>query len=320
MSRVAVIGAGAFGTALAAVEAREGRRVTLYARNAAAAAEMAETLQNPRLPGIDLPAGVTPTANPADLADADIVLCAVPAQATGAALTSLAPHLPPEAPLVMCAKGIEAGTLRLQTDIAREIAPRPLIAALSGPGFAGEIARGLPTAMTLAVAGADGMALQAALSTRSLRLYLFDDATGVQLCGALKNVVAIACGVAIGRGLGESARAALMTRGMAEMTRLAVALGARRESLMGLAGIGDLALTCGGPKSRNFRLGAALGEGRRPDGALAEGAATAAAALAAARNAGVDAPIMEAVVAILDRVLTVDEAIDRLLDRPLRRE
>jgi glycerol-3-phosphate dehydrogenase (NAD(P)+) len=318
VSRIAIIGAGAFGTALACVEAREGRDVILYARHGAEA--MDRTRQSPRLPGVDLPPSVAPTGDPARLTGADILLCAVPAQATRAALTDLAPHLPPEAPMVMCAKGIEHDTMALQTDIAGAVAPRPLIASLSGPGFAAEIASGLPTAMTLAAAGPGAADLQAALSTRSLRLYLSDDAAGVQLCGALKNVIAIACGVAHGRGLGESARAALMTRGMAEMSRLARALGANPGTLMGLAGLGDLALTCGGPKSRNFRLGAALGRGETPDAALAEGAATAAAALAAARAAGVETPIIAAVVAILDRVLTVDEAIDALLDRPLKHE
>jgi glycerol-3-phosphate dehydrogenase (NAD(P)+) len=319
VSRIAIIGAGAFGTALACVEAREGRQVTLYARSAAEAGTLAATRRNPKLPGAALPDNITPTADPRALARADIVLAVVPAQATRAALTALAPHLPPGAPLVMCAKGIENATLRLQTEIAAEIAPRALIAALSGPGFATEIAVGLPTAMTLAAPG-DAADLQAQLSTRSLRLYLSHDVAGVQLCGALKNVVAIACGVAEGRGLGESARAALMTRGMAEMSRLARALGAKTETMMGLAGLGDLALTCGGPKSRNFRLGLALGRGAPPDAALAEGAATAAAALQAARDAGADTPIIEAVAAIIDRLITVDEAIGALLDRPLKRE
>ncbi len=258
---IAVIGAGAFGTALAVAEATDGREVRLWGRDPAAMAAARRTREIPRLPGVALPEPLACTADLADLAGAEIILLVLPAQATAAFLAAHAAALPP-APLVLCAKGIDARTHRTQTEIAAAAAPGHTLAALTGPGFAGEIARGLPTALTLACADPGlGRTLQQGLATRRLRLYLTDDITGAELGGALKNVIAIACGMSDGAGLGASARAALMTRGFAEMTRLAVAMGARPETLAGLSGLGDLSLTCNSDQSRNFALGRALGAG-----------------------------------------------------------
>ena len=227
----------------------------------------------------------------------------------------------PDAPLVVCAKGVDARGQRLQTGIAAVYLPGRALAALTGPGFAAEIAAGLPTALTLACADPDlGRELQALLSTRRLRLYLTDDLTGAQLGGALKNVVAIACGIAEGARLGHSARAALMTRGFAEMTRLAVAMGARPETLAGLSGLGDLSLTCNSSQSRNFALGQALGAGAARPGGTVEGVATARAACQLGARTGVELPIAAAVADVLDGALTVEGAMEALLARPLREE
>ena len=244
----------------------------------------------------------------------------LPAQATEGFLAAHAAELP-AAPLVLCAKGIDARGLRLQTEIAAAQAPGHALAALTGPGFAGEIARGLPTALTLACADPEvGRALQAGLATRRLRLYLTDDLAGAQLGGALKNVVAIACGMVEGAGLGASARAALMTRGFAEITRLAVAMGARPETLAGLSGLGDLSLTCNSGQSRNFALGRALGAGAARPGGTVEGVATARAACQLAEAHGVELPIAAAVADVLEGASTLAGAMEALLARPLREE
>ena len=317
---IAVVGAGAFGTALAVAEAAEGREVRLWGRDAAAMAEAARRRETPRLPGVPLPEGLACTADLAALAGAEAVLLALPAQATEGFLAAHAAALP-SAPLVLCAKGIGARGLRLQTEIAAAAAPQHALAALTGPGFAGEIARGLPTALTLACADPRvGRALQQGLSTRRLRLYLTDDVTGAELGGALKNVVAIACGMVEGAGLGASARAALMTRGFAEMTRLAVAMGARPETLTGLSGLGDLSLTCNSGQSRNFALGRALGAGAARPGGTVEGVATARAACQLGRAQGVELPIAAAVADVLEGVTTLAGAMEALLARPLREE
>lgn len=318
---IGVVGAGAFGSALAVAQAAEGRSVRLWGRDATAmeAAERSGTL--PRLEGVTLPEGLVPTADLGSLEGAEAILLAVPAQATEDFLARHARELPPEAALVLCAKGIDARGLRLQTGIAGALAPGRQLAALTGPGFAGEIARGLPTALTLACAdpGA-GRALQEGLATRRLRLYLTDDVTGAELGGALKNVVAIACGMVAGAGLGASARAALMTRGFAEMSRLAVAMGARAETLAGLSGLGDLSLTCNSTQSRNFTLGQALGAGEaRPEGTV-EGVATARAACQLGARHGVELPIAGAVADVLEGALTLGGAMEALMARPLREE
>ncbi len=317
---IAVLGPGAFGTALAVAQAAEGRRVTLWGRDEGAMALAQRRRETPRLPGVTLPPTLRCTAALDDLAHARTLLLVLPAQATEPFLTAAADHLP-RAPLVLCAKGIDARTFRLQSEIAAARAPHRPLAALTGPGFATEIAAGLPTALTLACEDPTlGPVLQAALSTRRIRLYLTDDLTGAQLGGALKNVVAIACGIADGARLGASARAALMTRGFAEMTRLAAALGARPETLAGLSGLGDLSLTCNSAQSRNFALGQALGAGQpRPAGTV-EGVATARAACQLGAAHGVELPIAAAVADVLDGAATIAEAMEALLARPLREE
>ncbi|MDH3666890.1 MAG: NAD(P)H-dependent glycerol-3-phosphate dehydrogenase [Paracoccaceae bacterium] len=256
----------------------------------------------------------------------DLVLSAVPAQATRAVLGALAPHLLAHVPIVLTAKGLERGTLALQSQIAEAAAPGHPVGVLTGPSFADDLTKGLPTAVTLAVADqALGDALQRRLATPSLRPYLTDDVTGAQIGGAVKNVIAIACGAAIGAGLGDSARAALMTRGFAEMVRIGTALGGRAETLGGLSGLGDLALTSTSPSSRNFRFGEALGRGVTPadlaaDRTTYEGAATARplADLAAAK--GVDMPVATAVAALVEGGLDVPSAVTQLFNRPLKRE
>ena len=317
---IAVLGAGAFGTALAVAQAAEGRPVRLWGRDPAAMAAAEAAREIPRLPGIPLPSPLVCTSDLAALADAEVLLLAVPAQETEAFLTAHATDLP-VAPLVLCAKGIDARTHRRQSEIAAAAAPGQALAALTGPGFAGEIARGLPTALTLACADPDlGRSLQRRLATRRLRLYLTDDVIGAELGGALKNVIAIACGMVEGARLGASARAALMTRGFAEMTRLAVACGARPETLSGLSGLGDLALTCSSTQSRNFALGRALGAGETRPGGTVEGVATARAACQLGAARGVELPIATAVADVLDGSATLEGAMETLLARPLREE
>jgi glycerol-3-phosphate dehydrogenase (NAD(P)+) len=317
---IGVVGAGAFGTALAVAQAAEGREVRLWGRDPAAIAAADAARANPRLPGVPLPPGLGCVSDLADLAGADPLLLVVPAQETGAFLAAHAAALP-AVRLVLCAKGIGREGVRLQSEIAAERAPGHALAALTGPGFAGEIARGLPTALTLACADPEvGRRLQLGLATRRLRLYLTDDVTGAELGGSLKNVIAIACGMVEGAGLGASARAALMTRGFAEMTRLAVACGARAETLAGLSGLGDLSLTCNSTQSRNFALGRALGAGAARPGGTVEGVATARAACQLGAARGVELPIAVAVANVLDGSLTVEGAMETLLARPLREE
>ena len=322
---VTVAGAGAFGTALALLLARAGRRVTLWARDGDHVREMHETGENARhLPGVPLAdpdgsAALTVTADPQALATAEAVLIAVPTQKLRGFLERHG-DLIGGATCVLCCKGIETGTGRLPAQVLAACRPDARAAILTGPGFAAEIARGLPTAMTLAMEAPDP-ALQRLLSTPGLRLYLSDDPVGAQLGGALKNVIAIACGIATGAELGESARAALMTRGYAEILRLAADLGARRRTLSGLSGFGDLALTCTSPQSRNFALGQALGRGGgATPGTTYEGAATAQAALTLARARGIEMPIAAIVAAVLDGRMDIPGAIRALMDRPLKAE
>ena len=325
--RIIVAGAGAFGTALAVAADRAGRRVTLWARDPGKAAAIRSAGENPHLPGVRMPPRIAVTADRGTFGDGDLVLLAVPAQETRAAAKSLAAVIPDGAAVVACAKGVEATTGLLQTAVLRDCLRELRIAALSGPGFADEIAHGRPTALTVAAANIRlAHAIAAALSSAAFRLYATDDVAGVELGGALKNVLAIACGIVAGRELGESARAALIARGLAEMTRLGGALGARPETFMGLSGLGDLVLTATSAKSRNTSFGIALGRGESPSdllaGAapLAEGARSAQMAAALARRHGVEAPIIEAVAAILAGATGVEEAIEALVSRPLRAE
>lgn len=318
---IGVIGAGAFGTALAVSQAAAGRTTRLWGRDAAAMAEMDAARQNARrLPDVRLPDALECVGDFSALRDCAALLLVTPAQETAGFLEAHQGDLP-DAPLVLCAKGIGARRQRLQSDMVADVFPGRVVAALTGPGFAGEIARGLPTALTLACADLDlGRTLQARLSSPRLRLYLTDDVVGAQLGGALKNVVAIGCGMVAGARLGHSAQAALMTRGFAEMTRLAVAMGARAETLSGLSGLGDLSLTCNSAQSRNFAAGFSIGAGGVPPGGTVEGVATARAACQLAVRHGVEAPVAEAVADVLDGTLTLDAAMDGLLSRPLKEE
>lgn len=325
--KVAVIGGGAWGTALAVVAARAGRRAILWARDAETVAALNETARNPRyLPGIRLEPAFAASTDLAAVADADLVLLVVPAQATRAMVAELATRLHPGTPIVSAAKGFERGTLDLMTEVIAEVAPGLPPAVLSGPSFATDVAAGLPTAVTVAAADiALAEKIARSLSSSTFRPYASDDPTGVQVGGALKNVLAIACGIVVGRGLGASAQAALVARGFAELSRLGAALGAKPDTLMGLSGLGDLVLTASSRQSRNFSLGIAIGEGGSiPDliagGKLAEGAATADVAVRLARTHGVDVPISEAVADVLAGRTSLRDAIDRLMSRPLKRE
>jgi glycerol-3-phosphate dehydrogenase (NAD(P)+) len=320
MSELAVVGAGAWGTALALQAARAGRQVTLWARNPALVAALRRGGENPRLPGVMLPASVAVTET---LPRARLVLLAVPVRY----LRAVAARLPPSGPLVVCAKGMEADTLALPLEILDEAQPRRMAGVLTGPNFAHEIAAGLPAAAVIAAAD-PGLraAVMQALATPSFRLYGNDDPVGAEVGGAAKNVVAIGAGAVIGAGLGENARAALITRGVAELGRLAVALGGKAETVAGLSGLGDLLLTCTSPASRNFSLGVALGRGERLADILAgrtavtEGVTTAPALVARAARAGAAAPVCTAVAGVLTGRITLDQAMAALLSRPLRDE
>ncbi len=314
---IAVLGAGAFGTALAVTLARAGKSVTLWGRDQTAMAEMRTKGQNARhLPGADFPQSLRLTGDLADTAQQDIVLLAMPAQALAGFVADNAGLLDGRA-LVACCKGIDLATLQGPTGAIARHCPDATAAILTGPSFAADIARGLPTALTLACSDdAMGRTLQSALGTQSLRLYRTTDTTGAELGGALKNVIAIACGAAIAAGLGESARAALMTRGYAEMQRLAAHLDADPATLAGLSGFGDLVLTCTSTQSRNFRFGQSLVTSDAMSGQTVEGAATAGAALKLAQRAGIDMPITAVVTALVAHDLTVTEAMETLLNRP----
>lgn len=319
---IAVIGAGAWGSALASVAARAGRDVTLYARDPALAANLAASRENPRLRGVRLDAAVQVTADLARAAQADAVLLVVPAQALRQAATALAGHLRPAIPVVACAKGIERGTHDFMTQVIAQALPDAVPAILSGPSFADDVARGLPTAVTLACADETiACALVHALGSATFRPYHSTDLRGVEIGGAAKNVLAIAAGIVAGRQLGASALAALTTRGFSELARLGRACGARSETIAGLSGLGDLILTCSGPQSRNFALGLALGRGEQPArDKLAEGEYTAPVLVELAAAHGVDMPVASAVAAILAGSVTIDEAISGLLTRPFRAE
>jgi glycerol-3-phosphate dehydrogenase (NAD(P)+) len=319
---VAVIGAGAWGTALAGVAARAGRQVTLYARDTNAAAQMKSARSNPRLPGIRVDDRIQITGDIAAAAQADILLIATPAQHLRAAVKALAPHLRKAAPIIATAKGIERGTHRFMTEVIMEAAPDATPAILSGPSFADDVARGLPTAVTLAASDDKlASALVQALGSSTFRPYHTTDIRGVEIGGAAKNVLAIAAGIVQGRKLGASALAALTTRGFSELSRLGRACGARSETLVGLSGLGDLILSCSSLQSRNFALGIALGRGELPNrGKLAEGEFTAPVLIELAASQDVDMPVSNAVAAILSGRVTIDAAIEGLLTRPFKAE
>ena len=319
---VAVIGAGAWGTALASAAARAARAVTLYARDAAHAAHIDAGRENPRLPGISIAPGIAVTNDLAAAARADIALIATPAQHLRGAVTHLAPHLRRGTPVIACAKGIERGTHKFMTEVIAAAAPNAIPAILSGPSFADDVARGFPTAVTLA-AHDDKLAsgLVQALGSPTFRPYHTTDVRGVEIGGAAKNVLAIAAGISVGKQLGASAQAALTTRAFSELARFGRALGARSETLVGLSGLGDLILTCSSPQSRNFALGLALGRDQAPPhGKLAEGEFTAPVLVELAASKHVEMPVSKAVAAILSGRITIDAAIEGLLTRPFKAE
>ena len=323
-----VIGAGAWGTALAQVCARAGLEVVLQAREPEVIDSIgARRINEAFLPGVELDAAIRATPDMAELAGCDLILAVPPAQHMRGTLAAFAPHARPEVPIVLCAKGIERGSLKLMTDVLAETLPDAPAAVLSGPSFAAEVARGLPSAVTLACADqALGEALLNTLSAPAFRPYLASDLIGAEAGGALKNVLAIACGVVEGRQLGRSAHAAVITRGFAEMTRLAVALGGQAETVAGLCGLGDLVLTCSSPQSRNMSLGLALGQGQTVEEALAgkrsvaEGYESAPAVRELAARLGVEMPIAEVTAGLLAGETTVDGAMEALLSRPLKAE
>ncbi len=319
MTSLAVIGAGAWGTALAMQAAAAGREVLLWARSPSRAAEMQASRLAPRLPGIRLHDAIRVVDR---LPAAAITLLVVPLQH----MREIAAELPGDGPVAVCAKGVEIGSHRLPLEVLAEVLPGRDACVLSGPNFAHEVAAGLPAAAVVAGREAVRAAVIAALAGGNFRLYGNDDAVGAQIGGAAKNVVAIAAGAVVGAGLGENARAALVTRGLAEIARLAVALGGRAETVAGLSGLGDLLLTCTGTSSRNFSLGLELGRGlglaeiMAGRSSVTEGVHTAPALAARAHAAGVAMPIAEAVAAVVEGAATVQQAIAGLMGRPLRDE
>ena len=327
-NKIAVAGAGAWGTALAQVAAKAGRSVTLWAREAEVVASINGRHENTAfLPGIALDEGLRATADLKEAAAADAILMVTPAQHMRRVLEELSPAVAEGKPVVLCAKGIEQATNRLLTEVLAEAMPQAMPAVLSGPSFAAEVAKGLPTAVTLACENEEvAEALARAIGLPTFRPYYSSDLIGAEIGGAVKNVLAIACGIVEGKKFGDSARAALTTRGFAELTRLGLAMGARTETLMGLSGLGDLILTCNSPKSRNMSLGLALGEGRTLDeimgsrNSVSEGVHSAAAVVALARKYGIEMPIAEAVAEIVTGAATVDAVIAALLARPFRSE
>jgi glycerol-3-phosphate dehydrogenase (NAD(P)+) len=328
LQTVGIVGAGAWGTALGVSARRAGRDVLIWAYEPETIAEINEQHRNALyLPGVNLDPAIEATANLSEVATCDLMLMITPAQNLRAIADELSAYLRPGQPLVIGAKGIEQSTGHLLSEVVAEVLPEAEAGVLSGPSFAADIARGLPAALTLATAReAQGRALAHALSHASFRCYWSDDVVGAQVGGALKNVYAIAAGIVVGKKLGPSAHAALVTRGFAEMNRFGATLGARRETLAGLSGLGDLILTCGSPQSRNMSLGIALGEGRiladvlKARHSVTEGVYTAGAVVEMAAARGIDMPIAQEVDAVISGLATVDEAIEALLARPLRSE
>lgn len=329
MKRLAVIGGGAWGTALAQTAARAGASVMLWARDPVLVESVNRDHTNPvYLAGVALDQAIVATTDPRmALAGADGALIAVPAQFLRPVVAGMAPLLEPGLKLLLCAKGIEAGSLRTMSEIVAELSPASPLAILSGPSFASEVVRGLPTAVTIASRDpAIAEAWIVALGTLCFRPYSSDDPIGVEIGGAVKNVLAIACGIVEGRGLGDNARAALITRGLAEMARLGIAKGAAADTFRGLSGLGDVVLTCTAPQSRNYALGLALGRGATLPEVLAgrrsvvEGVASSGAVAALAERLDVEMPIVAAVDAVLHRGMAIDMMIERLLRRPYRSE
>lgn len=325
---VSIIGGGAWGTALAQTLAHNGTAVTLWAHEPEIVDDInARHVNRVFLPGIELSPSIRATDNLMSIAGGDVILAVPPAQHLRSVVGKLAQHLRANVPVVICSKGIEQATGKFMGEVLEDVAPQVQCAVLSGPSFAADVARGLPSALTFACRNETvGRQLTAALSSRQMRLYWSSDVIGAELGGSVKNVLAIAAGIVQGRGLGTSAHAALVTRGFAELRRFGEAMGARAETLLGLSGLGDLILTCGSAQSRNMSLGRALGEGRSlaetlgARSAVTEGIYTAAALVRLAREKGVEMPIAEAVYSIVEGQLSVDEAITALMQRPLKAE
>lgn len=326
MQKIGILGAGAWGTALAQTARRAGRDVLLWAREADVVEAINAQHENKTyLPGIELDDGIYATNDATEaVADVDAVLLVAPAQHVRSVTASLADHVAKDTPLIMCAKGIEQGSGALLHQVVGDTLPGRPVSVLSGPTFAAEVARGLPTAVTVASAtSARALAITQALATPTFRIYPNNDPIGAEIGGAVKNVLAIGCGIVEGRGLGDNARAALITRGLAEIARLTIALGGQRETLMGLAGLGDITLTCNAMQSRNFSLGVAVGQGRALSeilserNSVAEGVATSASVLELAIRVEVEMPIAKAVAGILHWGEPVDTAIQSLLSRPM---
>ena len=320
-SHIAILGAGAWGTALAATAARAGRRVTLWGRDGGLLVDITAG-ENPKyLPGVELPEDISVTTTLPVAAGGEAIILAAPAQGTRALVGQLVPLLSKPTPLVIAAKGIEQVTAALMSEMLAEAAPGHPVAILSGPSFARDVAAGLPTAITIAGPVDIAVRLQATLSTPSFRPYASDDVVGVALGGAAKNVYAIACGVVEGLGLGENARAALLARAFAELARLGETLGARRETLRGLSGLGDLVLTATSNTSRNFAAGVEMGRGKSaatlaaPGHPLAEGLATAPALVARGRRSGIELPFAEAMADLIAGSLPLNAAVARLKSR-----
>ncbi len=326
MQTVGIIGAGAWGTALAQVIRAAGRDVTLWAREAELVSHMQKNHENNQfLPGIKIDNAIKVSDSISEVTNSDILLIVVPAQHLRATLQSMKSSLRKDQPVLICSKGIEMESGLLMSQVAEQEIPNSPIGVLTGPTFAAEIAKGLPSAMTLAYKNADqGKEIIDALSSRNLRLYLTKDIIGAQLGGAIKNVVAIACGAVHGLGLGENARAALMTRGIAEIARLASAMGAKKETLMGMCGFGDLVLTCSSMQSRNFSLGSHLGSGRSLEdimserNAVTEGVHTSKALMVMAKNHAIEMPIAQAVYECLNEGAPIRDVVNKMLERPLR--
>jgi glycerol-3-phosphate dehydrogenase (NAD(P)+) len=328
INSIGIIGAGAWGTALAHALTRAGRGVVLLAREAEVARDINQDHQNPRfLPGVELDTSIVATTDGTQAVAADAVLLVAPSQFLRQVCAPLAAAWTPGVAAVICAKGIERQSLALMSEVVAEVLPQAPIAVLSGPTFAREVAAGNPAAVTLAAADPGlGQDLARAIGTPQFRTYLTDDIIGAQMGGAVKNVLAIACGIVQGRGLGDNARAALITRGLGEIVRLGKAKGGRPETLMGLSGLGDLTLTCNAMQSRNYSLGVALGEGEALDEVLgrrasvAEGVASASSVAALAEKLGVDMPICAAVNRVLNEGADIGDIIAGLLARPFLAE
>ena len=327
-SRIGVIGAGAWGTALAQTAVFAGRDVLIQAREAEVVDAINSQHENSLyLKDVRLSPNVRATTDLADLAACDLILAVPPAQHMRATLTAFAPFARPGLPVVLCSKGVERGSDALMTEVLTAVLPEATQAVLAGPNFAREVAEGKPSAVTIACADNDcGARIAASLAGPSFRPYLSNDLIGAEAGGAIKNVIAIACGIAEGKGLGRNAHAALITRGFAEMSRLAMAMGAKFETMSGLCGMGDLVLTCSSPQSRNMSVGLALGKGQtlaeflKDKVSVAEGVESAPAVIELGKTFDVDLPLCTAVAAVLSGEINVDEAVGMLMSRPLKVE